>query len=130
MKNIVAILVMVVLLASCDSNDNQIKYSYSFDSDGEIKREMSAKNATTDIEVEMVGSATFSPDNTMITGLTPGGYINYRNENRELTVEPGKDGVKVTIEENGRAVSKVSDTGKEIIAEAIRHIKKLQDKYK
>lgn len=130
MKNIIATLILFVLLVSCNSNDSNIKYSYSFNSDGEIKREMSAKNATTDMEIEMEGTAGFNAEGTLITGLTPGGSINYRNKKTELTVVPYKDSVKLTIEENGREISATSDTGKEVIAEAIRQIKKLQKKYK
>lgn len=130
MKNTIAALAMLAVLASCNSNDSNIKYSYSYNSEGEIKREMVIKNTTTDIEIEMEGNATFNPQGTLIIALTPGGTINYRNKNTVLKGIPSKDGVTITIEENGNKVSNTSDTGKEIIEEAIRNIKKLQQKHK
>jgi hypothetical protein len=130
MKNIIAVLALLAVLVSCNSNDSNIKYSYSINGDGEIKREMVAKNATTDIEIEMVGMAAFNAEGTIITGLTPGGYINYRNKNAQLNAVPSKNGVTVTIEESSRKISATSDTGKEILKEAIINIKKLQQKNK
>lgn len=130
MKNLIAALAMLAVLASCNSNDSNIKYSYSYNSEGGIKREMVIKNTVTDIEIEIEGNATFNPDGTLITGLTPGGSISYRNKNTVLKGVPAKDGVTITIEENGNKVSNTSDTGKEIIEEAIRNLKKLQQKHK
>ena len=121
---------MLIMLASCNSNDSNIKYSFSLNSDGEIKREMLAKNANTDIEIEMVGTAAFNADGTLITTLTPGGYINYRNKKIHLNVIPSKNATTVTIEESSRKISATSDTGKEILKEAIINIKKLQQKNK
>lgn len=130
MKTIIPILLLFAALASCNSNDSNIKYSYSYNSDGEIKREMVLKNSLNDIEIEMEGNAAFNQDATEITSLTTGGYINYRNKNIEVKATPTKDAVAITIEENGRKVSTTSDTGKEIVTEAIRNIKKLQQKQK
>jgi len=130
MKNIITVLAMLIMLASCNSNDSNIKYSFSLNSDGEIKREMLAKNANTDIEIEMVGTAAFNADGTLITTLTPGGYINYRNKKIHLNVIPSKNATTVTIEESSRKISATSDTGKEILKEAIINIKKLQQKNK
>jgi hypothetical protein len=130
MKTTIVMLALFALLVSCNSNDSNSKYSYSFNSDGELKREMVVKNNTTDIEIKMEGTAGFTTDETAITKLTPGGSINYRNKNTELTAIPTKEGVTITIEENGRTISTTSDTGKEIVTKAIRHIKKLQNKNK
>lgn len=130
MKNIIAVLAILIILVSCNSNDSNIKYSFSLNSDGEVKREMVAKNANTDIEIEMVGTAAFKADGTLITKLTPGGYINYRNKKAHITVVPSKNGTTVTIEESDRKISATSDTGKEILKEAIINIKKLQQKNK
>ena len=130
MKTILSLLSLFILLISCDSNDSETKYSYSFNNDGEITREMYVKNASHEIEIEMRGTASFNAGRTEIIGLTPEGNINYRNKDTELTAVPHKDGVKLRIEENGREISATSDTGKDIIKEAIRHIKKLQEKYK
>jgi hypothetical protein len=130
MKTTIAVLVLFALLVSCNSNDSNSKYSYSFNSDGELKREMVVKNNTTDIEIKMEGTASFNADGTAITKLTPGGTINYRNKKTELNVTPLKDSLTITIEENGRNISNTSDTGKEIIVEAISHIKNLQNKHK
>ncbi|MHA3788084.1 hypothetical protein ACX0HA_07730 [Flavobacterium hauense] len=129
MKTILAI-VTVILFVSCNSNDSNIKYSYSYNSEGEIKREMVLKNALNDIEIQMEGNATFNTEGTTITTLTPGGSINYRNKKTEVRVTPAKNGVTVLIEENGNILSNTSDTGKEIITEVIRNVKKLQQKQK
>lgn len=91
---------------------------------------MIVKNSLNDIEIEMEGNAQFNPQGTEITALTPGGYINYRNKNTEVKVTPSKDAVTIVIEQNGRKISKTSDTGKEILTEAIRNIKKLLQKQK
>lgn len=130
MKTIIVAALLFAALVSCESNDSNIKYSYSYNSDGEIKREMVVKNSLNDIEIEMEGNAAFNHDGTEITSLTPGGYINYRNKNTEVSITPSKGAVKIIIEENGRKISYTSDTGKEIITEAIRNIKKLQQKQK
>lgn len=130
MKNIIAVLALLAVFVSCNSNDSNIKYSFSLNGDGEIKREMVAKNATTDIEIEMVGTAGFNAKGSLITTLTPGGYINYRDKNTQLNAVPSKNGVTVTIEESSRKISTTSDTGKEILKEAIINIKKLQQKNK
>lgn len=130
MKAIITCLVLLAVLASCDSNDSRIKYSYSFNDDGDIKREMITKNAQNDIEIEMEGNASFNADGTAITGLTKNGRINYRNKDITLTAAQTKNNISIAITKNGRTISETSDTGKEITAEAIRDIKKLQDKYK
>lgn len=130
MKKVIAILCLLIVFAACNSNDSNIKYSYSYNSEGEIKREMVVKNSLNDIEIEMEGNATFNSDGTEITGLTPKGFINYRNKKTEVKVIPSKEAVTITIEENGRPLSNTSDTGKELITEAIRNIKKLQQKQK
>ncbi len=130
MKAILTCLTLLAVLASCDSNDSTTKYSYSFNDDGEIKREMIAKNAQNDVEIEMEGTASFNAEGTVITGLTKNGHINYRNKDIKLMAIHTANGVTVDIKKNGRTISLTSDTGKEIMAEAIRDIKKLQDKYK
>lgn len=129
MKTILTVLA-ILLLVSCDSNDSNVKYSYSFNSDGEIKREMTVKNKLNDIEIEMEGNASFDKNDSTITAITPGGIINYRNKKAELKAITSKNGLTVTIEENGIKVSNTSDRGKEIQTEAIRYIKNLQKKYK
>ncbi|PZR23457.1 MAG: hypothetical protein DI539_03275 [Flavobacterium psychrophilum] len=130
MKTLIATTLLLLMLVSCKSNDSNIKYSYSFDSDGTIKREMQVRNSINDIEITMEGNAAFNTEETLITGLTPGGNINYRNKKSKLNAVPSKDGVTISLEQNGKQVSNTSDSGKEIIKEAIIHIKKLQQKHK
>jgi hypothetical protein len=130
MKNIILAVFLILVLVSCNSNDSHIKYSYSFTKEGDIKREMITKNATSDIEIKMEGTASFTADGTNFKGLTKGGFIEYRNKETELKVSYKNNGLAITIEQNGRKISNTSDTVKEIIAEAIRDIKKVQEKYK
>ncbi|MFD2601097.1 hypothetical protein [Flavobacterium suzhouense] len=130
MKTITVMLLMLLMIVSCNSNDSNVKYSYSYNSDGVIKREMIVKNNKNDIEIEMNGNATFNNDETAITQLTPGGSINYRNKDTKLIATSSKEGIKINIEKNNSKISGTSDTGKEIIKEAIIHIKKLQQKHK
>ncbi len=130
MKNIILAVLLTIALASCNSNDSHVKYSYSFTKEGDIKREMITKNATSDIEIKMEGTASFTSDGTSLTGLTKGGYIQYRNKETQMKVTSDEKGFTVTIQQNDRKISNTSDTGKEVIAEAIRYIKKLQEKYK
>ncbi|RDI11197.1 hypothetical protein [Flavobacterium sp. AG291] len=130
MKTITTTLLVLLMIVSCNSNDSNVKYSYSYNSDGVIKREMTVKNNKNDIDIEMKGNATFNDDETAITQLTPGGSINYRNKDTKLTAASSKEGIKISIEKNNSKISATSDTGKEIIKEAITHIKKLQQKHK
>ena len=130
MKKIIVALVMMASIVSCNSSDSKVKYSYSYNNDGKVKREMIQKNSQSDIEINMEGNATFSANKTTITALSEKGFINYRNKDIKLSAVNDKKRVIITIEKNGTKISNTSDTGKEILTEAIREIKKLQEKYK
>jgi hypothetical protein len=130
MKKIIVALVMMASIVSCNSSDSKVKYSYSYNNDGKVKREMIQKNSQSDIEINMEGNATFSANETTITALSEKGFINYRNKDIKLNAVNDKKKVIITIKKNGTKISNTSDTGKEILTEAIREIKKLQGKYK
>lgn len=131
MKKISIIATLCVLLFSCsNSNDSNTKYSYSVNHNGEVHREMVLKNKLSDIEIKMEGNAVFDKNDSVISSITADGKIDYRNGNIKVKMEPSKNGVTLKIEENGNKISPTSDTGKEIMTEAIRHIKKLQHKNK
>lgn len=130
MKNIILTLLLLIGLASCNSEDSKLKYSYSVNSDGMIRREMKVKNPVSDIEIEMEGEATFNTDKTAITGITKDGYIKYRDRKKELEITNENGKAVVSLQENGQTISVTSDTGKELIADAARQVNKLQNKKK
>lgn len=130
MKKIIVTLLLFAGLVSCNTEDSKIKYSYTVNNEGMVRREMTAKNAMTDTEIEMEGDASFSSDGSTITNITTGGFINYRDKEKELKII-NKDGkITTTININNRTISLTSDTGKEIMADAARQVKKLQNKQK
>lgn len=130
MKNIILTLLVLFSLASCNSEDSKLKYSYSVNSDGMIRREMKVKNPVSDIEIEMEGEATFTADKTLITGIAKGGFIKYRDRKKELEITNNNGKTVVALKENGQALSATSDTGKELITDAARQVNKLQNKNK
>lgn len=130
MKNIILTLLLLIGLVSCNSEDSKLKYSYSVNSDGMIRREMKVKNPVSDVEIEMEGEATFNTDKTAITGITKGGYIKYRDRKKELEITNENGKAVVSLQENGQTISVTSDTGKELIADAARQVNKLQNKKK
>ncbi|MNK16462.1 hypothetical protein D3C87_346280 [compost metagenome] len=130
MKNIILTLLLLIGLVSCNSEDSKLKYSYSVNSDGMIRREMKVKNPVSDIEIEMEGEATFNTDKTAITGITKDGYIKYRDRKKELEIINENGKAVVSLQENGQSISVTSDTGKELIADAARQVNKLQNKKK
>lgn len=131
MKKIIITLLLITVLISCNTEDSKIKYSYSVNDEGMVRREMIAKNTLTDTEIEMEGNASFSADGTAITGITAGGFINYRDKEKELKIINNNGGTIVTtININDRKISLTSDTGREIMADAARQVKKLQNRNK
>lgn len=130
MKNIIVTLLLLVSMVSCNTEDSKIKYSYSVNSQGMVRREMIARNAMTDTEIEMEGKAVFSADGNTITGITTGGFINYRDKEKELKITSSDGKIVTNININDRKISLTSDTGKEIMADAARQVKKLQNKHK
>lgn len=127
MKKILLLATFIALLTACDKGKSQTHYSYSSD-DGEFpKRELKIKNAANDIEIEMKGAATFNKELTTITSIKQGGYIKYRNADTTLNAKQ-ESNLVIAIECKGKTISNTSYTGKEIIAEAAREVKKLQDK--
>lgn len=130
MKKILLTLLVLLSLVSCNTEDSKIKYSYSVNSEGMVRREMAIKNPSTDTQIEMEGDASFSADGTSITGITTGGFINYRDKEKELKLTNKDGNVTINTTINGRKISLTSDTGKEIMADAARQVKKLQNKQK
>lgn len=131
MKKIIITLLLITVLVSCNTEDSKIKYSYSVNDEGMVRREMIAKNTLTDTEIEMEGNASFSADGTAITGITAGGFINYRDKEKELKIINNNTGtITTTININDRKISLTSDTGREIMADAARQVKKLQNRNK
>lgn len=130
MKNIIVTLLLLASMVSCNTEDSKIKHSYSVNSQGMVRREMIARNAMTDTEIEMEGKAAFSPDGNTITGITTGGFINYRDKEKELKITSSDGKIVTNININDRKISLTSDTGKEIMADAARQVKKLQNKHK
>lgn len=116
------------LLAACNGRTNESRYTYSVTDEGLAKREMTLQSPFTDVELEMAGNASFNTEQTVITGLTKGGYIKYRNEDITLTAKETDGRVAITMQANGKKITASSDTGKETIKEAIKHIKMLQKK--
>lgn len=131
MKKIIITLLLITVLISCNTEDSKIKYSYSVNDKGMVRREMIAKNTLTDTEIEMEGNASFSADGTAINGITAGGFINYRDKEKELKIINNNKGtIATSISINDRKISLTSDTGKEIMADAARQVKKLQNRNK
>lgn len=131
MRTLLSAIVLLALLVSCNGADSETKYKYSVNGSGSLKREMRIKNSMNDIEIKMEGNASFNREGNEIKALTDEGYIKYRNKEVTLEAEVSENNkVMVTIEKNGSRITNTSDTGKEITAEAIRHIKSLQSKYK
>lgn len=131
MKKLLSAIALLAFLLSCNSADSEIKYKYSTNGNGVLKREMRIKNSLNDIEIKMEGTASFNTEGDMITALSDEGYIQYKNKEVTLAASVSEDNkVTVAIEKNGNKITNSSDTGKEITTEAIRHIKSLQSKYK
>jgi hypothetical protein len=130
MKKIIVTLLLMAGIISCNTVDSKIKYSYSVNDEGMVRREMAAKNTLTDTEIEMEGNASFSADGTTITGITPGGFINFRDKKKELKIINTEGSIATHINISDRKISLTSDTGKEIMADAARQVKKLQARQK
>lgn len=130
MKKIIVTLLLMAGIVSCNTVDSKIKYSYSVNDEGMVRREMAAKNTLTDTEIEMEGNASFSADGTTITGITSGGFINFRDKKKELKIINTEGSIVTHINISDRKISLTSDTGKEIMADAARQVKKLQARQK
>lgn len=130
MKKIIVTLLLMPGIISCNTVDSKIKYSYSVNDEGMVRREMTAKNTLTDTEIEMEGTASFSADGNTITGITSGGFINFRDKKKELKIINNEGSIATHINISDRKISLTSDTGKEIMADAARQVKKLQARQK
>ena len=134
MKNIFIALLVTASLVSCNTSGSESKYPYTYthtvNSNGSVKRILVVKNPFNDIEVEMEGTAAFNDDGTAITSLSPDGYIKYRNKDSKLSITAYNGKIIMTVENNGKKIPLTSDTGKEVIADAVKQVKKLQEKHK
>lgn len=130
MKNIIYTLLAVITLASCNTERKMSRYSYTVQDNGIIEREMKIDNRFTDIEIKMKGTATFDAEGTTITALSPGGYVEYKNDRSEMKAIKNGSTVNISIYKKGRQLSLSSEEGKQILTEAIKQVKNLQDKHK
>jgi hypothetical protein len=73
------------------------------------------------VEVRYEGDIQFNDDETAITRISPGGYVDYRrNDDRLLAGNNDRGLLEVELHENGKSIDPGSAEGKALVARAIK----------
>jgi|GEM_PF-1782628 len=123
MKKIVIAFIVTAALVSCN-------YNYSVDEDGKGNqlKKMSVKSPMTDVQLEISGDIQFNEQGTKITHISPGGFLKYYEDGKELKAENENGKITVTVYNKDGEISSGSEQGKQLLAEAIEEARKLQNK--
>ena len=124
MKKIVIALAMAAGLASCN-------YNYSVDEDGKGVKlmKMTVKSPLTEKQIEISGVVKFNEQGTEITHISPGGFLKYYEDGKELEAESNNGKVVFKLYNDGDEISADSEQGKQLLADAIEQAKKLLNKH-
>lgn len=125
MKRIAALVILAVVLASCNS-----RYEQENDDKGNIVRKTSEKTPFTDYSLEIKGNLEYSEDGTQITKVPQGGSASYSYNDIEIEVRKGKNNApEITIYEKGEKIAPESEKGKDLLEDAIGRMRELQERY-
>ena len=124
MKKIFIALVIVAGLMSCN-------YNYSVDEDGKGNqlKKMTVKSPLTEVQVEISGEVHFNEQGTEITHISPGGFLKYYEDGKELKAENENGKVTLKLYDGDDEILADSEQGKQLVTEAIEEAKKLQNKH-
>ncbi|HYD90699.1 MAG TPA: hypothetical protein VEA37_04325 [Flavobacterium sp.] len=124
MKKIIIALVIVAGLVSCN-------YNYSVDEDGKGVKlmKMTVKSPLTEVQIEISGEVKFNEQGTDITYISPGGFLKYYEDGKELEAVSDNGKATIKIYDGGEEISADSEQGRQLLAQAIEHAKKLLNKH-
>jgi hypothetical protein len=85
---------------------------------------ISTKSNSVSIKIDCLGAITLNPDNTGIAGISPGGYMDYKRNDRELFAENNANGQVTYKLDDGTESPVLNNDEKTLLAEAIKILEK------
>lgn len=110
LKTISLVLLTAVAITSCHTGSHVI---------------VASDDNNTNIKLEYWGTVTLNSSKTAITGISHGGFIDYKKNDEELHITKGVNGY-LSYEINGKKTVALDAEGRGLLAEMVQGIAKVQ----
>jgi hypothetical protein len=119
-----AALCVVIMMASCKGKDNKTNISVeAADKNGVKEETIRVNNDSVSLELAYYGDIRLNESGTAFASISPKGYIEYSNNDREVQVKSDDTGrITYELENNGKKLDPSSAEGQKFLAEAIREM--------
>lgn len=113
-----AALALLAVLAGCNNSNNNTSINSR---NGETT--ISVTDGSSDVQIKHAGTIKLNDNETAIASISPGGYLRYSNNGREMIAKGETNGtVSYTLRENGGQLDANDATGQRFITQMLREI--------